>query len=57
MGKGGHGDRLANDKRSDSMNRNNPAFHASEENRRDQLNPDHRAYRKSHHVKSDDEEE
>ena len=57
MGKGGHGGRSSNDDRSDSMNPNNPAYHASEENRGDQLNPDHRAYRESRGEKSSDEEE
>ena len=43
-GNGGGGkDRDANDDRSDSLNPNNPAYAASEENRENQLKSDHSA--------------
>ena len=34
-----------NDDRSNSMNRNNPAYHASQDNRSDQLNPNNSEYK------------
>ena len=46
-GKGSGGSQAANDARSNSMNPNNPAYHASQANRANQLNPDHKAYEAS----------
>ena len=50
----GKGDRTPNDDRSDSKNPNNPAFKAAQDNRAEQLNPDHEAYHKS---RGEDKEE
>ena len=42
-----------NDDRSNSMNPNNPAYHAAQDNRSDQLNPNNSEYKED---SSDDEE-
>jgi len=49
--------RTPNDDRSDSLNRNNPAYQSSQDNRSGQLNPEDKRFQGGKESQSDDDDE